>query len=271
MPAMVARAAPEKYNLESVTRTVAVLKAVQDSANSSLDHLARAAGLSESTALRYLSSLATHDLVERDPVTGLYRLGLSLFSLGASAIQQRDIVAISAQVIDELRDRFDETINLAARQHDQVMVLQVIQSRRPMRKGVSAGGIDSWHATALGKALLAALPDQEVDRILERYNPQRYTPNTLADPDALRHDLHAIRGRGYAIDDEESEEGLRCAAVAIMGQFGRPEYALSISGPKSRMAYGRLQEIGTALMDAGRLVSVGLGVPVDDLRRQIVG
>ncbi|MDH2443335.1 IclR family transcriptional regulator [Amnibacterium sp. CER49] len=256
---MVARAAPENYNLESVTRTVAVLKALEASRNSSLDRVARATGLSESTALRYLSSLATHDLVERDPVTGLYRLGLSLFTLGASAIRQRDIVGISAPVIDQLHERFDETINLAARQQDQVMVLQVVESRRPMRKGVPAGGIDSWHATALGKALLAALPDADVDRILGRYNPVRYTPSTLAEPDALRLDLTAIRSRGYAIDDEESEEGLRCVGVAVAGEQGRPDYAMSISGPKSRMPYSRLQEIGTALIQAGRSLSADLG------------
>lgn len=256
---MAARALPENYHLESVTRTVAVLKALEASPRGSLERVARAAGLSESTALRYLSSLATHDLVERDPVTGLYRLGLSLFTLGTSAIRQRDIVRMSASVVDQLHERFDETINLAARQHDQVMVLQVVESRRPMRKGVSAGGIDSWHATALGKALLAALPDAEVDRIMGRYNPVRYTPNTLAEPSDLRSDLEAIRARGYAIDDEESEEGLRCVGVAVMSEWERPDYALSVSGPKSRMPYSRLEDIGAAIMDAGKHLSAELG------------
>ncbi|MCH6472548.1 IclR family transcriptional regulator [Sinomonas terrae] len=253
------RALPENYNLESVARAVSVLKALESAEASSLERVARISGLSESTALRYLSSLANHDLVERDPESGHYRLGLTLFTFGTAAIRQRNIMSLAAPMLDLLHERFDETINLAARQNGQVMVLQVLESTRPMRKGVAAGGIDSWHATALGKAILACLPDTDVEAILSRYNAARFTPNTLVESHALLADLAAARSRGYAIDDEESEEGLRCVGVAIRVQSGAPDYALSISGPKSRMPYSRLQEIGTAILESGRELSVELG------------
>jgi IclR family acetate operon transcriptional repressor len=253
------RANPENYNLESVARMAAVLRSLEASEGSSLDQVARLSCLSESTALRYLSSLATHDLVERDPATGTYRLGLSLFRLGTAAIRQRDIVAQAGPVLIGLRDRFEETVNLAARQGNQVILIQTLESPRSLRKGVSPGGTDSWHATAVGKALLASIPTEECEAILDSIALPRYTPNTLADRDALTRDLAAIRNRGYAIDDEESIEGLRCVGVAIRDHSGETGHAMSVSGPKSRMAFARLHEIGEELTQATRQLSTTLG------------
>jgi DNA-binding IclR family transcriptional regulator len=257
--AVTIRARPENYNLESVARTVAVLRALEGSTGRSLDQVAQSAQLSESTTLRYLSSLANHDLVERDGVSGVYRLGLSLFRLGGSAISQRDLTTVAAPTVADLTQRFEETVNLAARRSSQVIVVQVAQSPRSFRKGVAAGGADSWHATSLGKALLAALDDEEAAKVLGSAPLPQYTPNTLADREALRRDLLATRGRGYAIDDEESEEGLRCVGVAIRDHTGSPTYAISISGPKSRMPFGRINQIGEHLVQVGADIAAQLG------------
>jgi DNA-binding IclR family transcriptional regulator len=256
---VVQRARPENYNLESVARMAAVLTSLEASNGGFLDEVARRANLSESTALRYLLSLSCHNLVERDAVTGRFTLGLSLFRLGNAAMSQRDMSAIAKPILERLRDEFEETVNLAARQRDRVIVMQTAESPRSLRKGSSAGDADSWHATSLGKSLLAALPDAEREEILGAIDLPRFTPNTLADPDALRHDLSAVRSRGYAIDDEESVEGLRCVGVAIADHAGIMRYALSVSGPKSRMSYARLQEIGERLVEASAHLSRELG------------
>lgn len=256
---MPSRARPENYNLESVARTVAVLTALEGGDTSSLDRVSQRSGLSESTALRYLSSLATHGLVERDPLSGAYRLGLSLFRLGGSAIRQRDITSVAGPVADELRDRFEETVNIGARDGDRVVVVHVVQSPRSLRKGATAGGVDSWHATSLGKAMLAELPDDERDRLIGDAPLIRFTPNTVADHEALHRDLRAVRTRGYAIDDEETDEGLRCVGAVIRDHAGRPGYAISVSGPKSRMPVPRLDEIGRTLVTAAARLSTQLG------------
>jgi len=256
---VVKRARPENYNLRSVARMAAVLKSLEDSGGCFLDEVARRANLNESTALRYLSSLSSHDLVERAAFTGRYTLGLSLFRLGAAAMSQRDINALSKPILERLRDEFEETVILGAQQRDQVIIMQTTESPRSLRKGASAGGTDTWHATSLGKSMLAALPDAEREEILGRIDLPRFTPNTLADPDALRDDLTAVRSRGYAIDDEESAEGLRCVGAAIPDHAGIMRYALSVSGPKSRMSYARLQEIGERLVEASAELSNELG------------
>lgn len=259
---MARRADPENYNLESVNRAAAVLYALEGAEGRSLDQVATQTGLSESTALRYLSSLITHGLIERDATTGTYSLGLALFRLGASAVQQRSVGLAATPHIARLLEDFRESVNLAARRADQVLVLEVHQSTRSLRKGVTAGGIDSWHATSLGKAILAGLAPAEAMELVGRAPLPGYTPNTHVDVTTLESDLAGIRSRGYAIDDEESEEGLRCVGVAIRDHSGAALYALSVSGPKSRMPFPRLSEIGQRLVEDAEAISRALGFDV---------
>lgn len=248
---MVNRADPERYNLESVTRVAAVLRALEQSGASSLDQLARSCSFSESTTLRYVSSLVNHGFVERDQKTGAYRLGLTLFSLGSSAMRQRDVVGSMRTTLDAVHEKFGETVNLAVLQQNQVMIIQTIESPHTARKGTEVGGVDPWHATSLGKALLSAMPAASKDSLLDGLTLRAYTPNTLTDRAALEHDLEAIRARGYSIDDEEFLEGLRCVGVAVRDHAGDARYAISVSGPKSRMSFGQMHGIGEFLKSAG--------------------
>src|SRR5690606_23659068 len=125
---------------------------------------------------RYLSSLAKHELVERDPQSGQYRLGLNLFRLGSRALRQRDIGLVAGPLMDRLCETFGETVNLAARQRNQVMVIRIAESANSLRKGSRPGEVDSWHATALGKAFLAALPEAAATDILGSITLTDYTP-----------------------------------------------------------------------------------------------
>ncbi len=253
------RADQANYSLESVDRMAAILKALEAAPEQSLDQVARAAGLNESTALRYLLSLGKHDLVERDEATGRFRLGLSLFRLGARSIAFRDIVTVSLPVMERLLAQFGEAVNLATRQQGQVVLLKVLESAVPTRKGSKAGETDAWHATSLGKALMAAMSAEEVAEIVGDDPLAGFTPNTILLQQDLARDLEGARLRGYAIDDEESVEGLRCVGAAIRDHDGIPRYALSVSGPKSRMPYSRTDEIGLAVAEAAEELSKALG------------
>lgn len=253
------RAEQEKYSLESIDRMVSVLDALERAEELSLEQVARQSELSESTALRYLMSLAKHDLVERSETSGTFRLGLRLFRLGTLAVDRRDIVRISRPIMERLLDRFGESVNLATRQQNTIVLISVMDSPNPVRKGARAGETDSWHATSLGKALLAAMSPTEVEAVLSTVVFSGFTPNTLGSAELLVRDLAGVKARNYAIDDEESVEGLRCVGAAILDHGGRPGYALSVSGPKSRMSYSRIQEIGTALTESATELARKLG------------
>ena len=207
------RAEHANYSLESIDRMVLVLEALEAAAEQSLDQVARATGLNESTALRYLLSLAKHDLVERNEQTGRFRLGLGLFRLGARSIAHRDIVTLALPVMERLLAEFGETVNLAARQQGKVVLLKILENATPIRKGAKAGETDPWHATSLGKALLAQLGESEVMALVGAEPLAGFTPTTMVRHEDLARDLEGARLRGYAIDDEESVEGLRCVGA----------------------------------------------------------
>jgi IclR family transcriptional regulator, acetate operon repressor len=255
----VRRAEQEKYSLESVDRMVAVLDALETANDQSLEQVARNSGLSESTALRYLMSLGKHDFVERSAATGNFRLGLRLFRLGTLAVDRRDVVTLARPLMDDLLKSFGESVNLATRQHGTIVLIGVLDSPNPLRKGSRVGETDSWHATSLGKALLSAMTPNEAETLIDRIELSGFTPNTMTTQAALLKDLKSVRARGYSIDDEESVEGLRCVGAAIRDHDGNPTYAISVSGPKSRMTYSKIQDIGHALAESAARIGQKLG------------
>lgn len=259
---MARRADLARYSLESVDRMAVVLSALEERSESSLDQVARQSGLNESTALRYLLSLSKHGFVDRDDISGLFRLGLGLFRLGTVAIENRDVIAVARPVMEKLQARFGELVNLATRQQNRIILIRVEEGPHSLRKGGRAGKVDPWHATSLGKAILAALSLSERREILDSITFDRFTPNTKVDPGSLEREIEGCRQLGYAVDDEEVIEGLRCVGVAVRDHSGTVQYGLSVSGPKSRMTYSHIQEIGAALIASAADLAARLGATV---------
>jgi IclR family transcriptional regulator, acetate operon repressor len=245
-------------SLQAVDRTVAMLEALDDGEPKTLSQIARSCGLSEATVLRYLGSLREHGLVERD-AQGAYRIGLRLFQLGQRALGDSDPRRIALPVMEELLERFGETVTLAVRRRDRLVVVEARTSRYSVRRGASIGEDDAWHSTGLGKAILAYLAPPVVDGLIERYGLPAYTARTLTTPDALRADLERVRKVGYALDYDESEVGLRCVAAPVFDQQGEPQFGISISGPSLRLPLRRLSEVGPVVRDAALRVSRALG------------
>ena len=251
--------ARRSYSVSGVDRTVAVLDAVGGSRARTLSEIARRAGLDEATTLRYLSALSGHELVVRDDETGRYSLGLRLFQLGQQAMGLRDVRKLALPHMERLLDEFEETVNIAHWRGERLVVIDVLESLRSIRRGASIGEPDLWHASALGKAILAQLDPALARRLLETADRRRFTEHTLVTVDEVLVNLDAVRSRGYAIDDEEYESGLRCVAAAIPDARGRPSYALSVSGVASRMPPQVTEQMGQAVRAAAAAISSGLG------------
>jgi IclR family acetate operon transcriptional repressor len=247
------------YSHESLDRAVRVLDAFTGDRPLSLTEIARGAELSDATALRYLTSLCIQGLVERERSSGHYRLGIRLFELGQRALRGRDPRRLAHSYMEGLRDQFEETVNLAMRHGDELVVIEVLESRQSIRKGATVGDKDHWHASSLGKAILAVLPESEVHGLLKRSGQPSLTPKTLTSPRDLVERLQEVRRHGYAIDDEESEENLRCIGAAVFDDRGSAAYALSVAGPKNRLAARRTKEVGEAVRAAAASLSIALG------------
>jgi DNA-binding IclR family transcriptional regulator len=136
-----------------------------------------------------------------------------------------------------------------------VLYLDKIESTRSIRMACRTGRRNPAHCTAVGKAILAYLPEREVDEVLKQHGLPRFTPRTITSPAAFKAELRAIRERGYSVDDEEVEEGVRCVGAAVLGRHGRPLAAVSVSSPAFRVTMEKVPIVAAALCRAARAIS----------------
>lgn len=236
----------DSVGLQSVDRLVRLFEAVAGGP-ASLSAIAAQTGLSDATALRYLNSLTGHGFLERDPQTRQFRVGMRMFLLGRSALNGREFMAIANSSMVRLVDAISETANLGIRVGHELLIVHAVETPQPIRKGASVGERDAWHSSGLGKAILSTLEPAESVAILNRSERVPSTHRTLCALDDLMRELDRTRARGYAVDDEESAIGLRCVAAPIRESNGTARYALSISGPSSRVTAERLPGIADSL------------------------
>ena len=253
--------------LQGVDRLVRLFE-VLAAGPATLSKVASSAGLSDATTLRYLTSLVAHGLVERDPASRRYRIGLRMFLLGRTAIGGRDFMAVATTVMARLVQEVDETVNLGARAGNDLVIVHALESSQQIRKGATVGEKDNWHASGLGKAILSTLPAAEVEKVLAEHEVFELTPRTLSTVDDLLRELARVRSRGFAVDDEESVEGLRCVAVPVRDATGAARYAMSVSAPSYRLAHARLPEVAAAIRAQAQVLEALLDYDPDRAQGQ---
>jgi IclR family transcriptional regulator, KDG regulon repressor len=234
-----------------------------------LTELSQTSGIAKPTVFRILRTLKQTGLVERVPASDSYRLGVRCLELGQAYLEQTDLRREAKPVLQDLRDRFNETVHLAVLDDDlRVVYLEKLEGGQAIGIMMSrVGGTAPSFCTGLGKALLAYTPGDVVGRLDSSGQLVRHTKNTLAVPDDLRRELERIRERGYALDLEEHEKGVRCAAVAVPGPEGEVLAAISLAGPGQRLSERRLRtELAPAVMDAAAAIGVRLGARHGEVR-----
>jgi DNA-binding IclR family transcriptional regulator len=254
------------YEVRAISRALEVLDAIQGSGGGiSLNELVEQSGLTKPTVFRMVRNLEHGGLVERVAGADRYRLGLRCVALGQAYLEQVDFRREALPVLERLRDSYNETVHLAVLdEHLRVVYLEKLEGRQAVGIMMSAVGRSApSYCTGLGKALLSARDDDPVAVLEARGDLVRKTPTTIWRSEALRRELRTIRERGYALDLEEHEAGVRCVATAIRGPGGNVA-ALSIAGPADRMPEELLRgELAAAAMKAGREISRRLGAADD--------
>jgi IclR family acetate operon transcriptional repressor len=256
-----ARATPrDPSQVQSLTRALGLLNALAESADGmSLGDVAQVVGLAPSTAHRLLTTLQTQGYVRFLPGDGVWQVGVQAFIVGQAFRRARDLLSLARPAMRRLREESGETVNLYIEEGGEAVCMGQVESRQVMRAISRPGGRVKMHCSGAGKAILAALPEAEVTRILQAHGLGRVTVRTLDTPRKLRDDLAETRRRGFAIDDEEHAVGLRCVAAAILDEDGRPLAALSLSGPLARIHDTALIAAGSLLAKAARTITEQLG------------
>lgn len=238
--------------VKSADRTLDVLEALAaDPSKPTLGELARRLGIPKSSLHGVLRTLQVRGWVQTDQTGTRFGLGVRALRVGAAFVESDDAVSVLAPVLDALAAQFGETVHLGRLDGSDVVYLAKRESVHPLRLFSAIGRRLPAHATALGKALLAQQPDEQLAQLLPTPLP-RLTPHTLTDLAALRADLATVRTVGYAVDREENSEGIICVAVAVPAHYpGEPCVdAISVAVPTSRHSPALQDRIAAALLAA---------------------
>lgn len=244
--------------VRTLDRGLALLEALGKAEELTLTEVAERAGLAPSTALRLLETLHLRGFVTWEGDSGRYGVGLRVFELGMRFLARGGLPEAAHGVMHNLVDKLGETVNLAILDGNDAVYVYQAEGKQRVRMFTQIGARAPLHASGVGKVLLAWGDPETVERFLG-VRLEAYTEHTLTARDGILAELARIRERGYGLDLEEFELGVRCVAVPIKGGAGQVVAGLSISAPLSRMSDERLEEIANELKVANREISSRLG------------
>jgi len=239
----------------SVIRSLTILEAVALHSHEPLrlvDVVART-GLPKTTCHRLLSVLAESGLLRSDD-QGRFGPGALLLAMGMNFLNQTDIRSLARPRMEELTQLTQETCHLGIAQFPWVVYVEKVESPLAVRMHSQVGAMNPLHCTGLGKALLAYSSVELINAICS-LPLERRTVKTITSAAGLIEELGWIRDRGYAIDDVENEEGIRCVGAPIFGHDGSPIAAISIAGPAGRVTLKSVDDLGPIVVEAAMDVS----------------
>jgi IclR family acetate operon transcriptional repressor len=258
--------APSSYDgrldtatVQSVDKALVIMELLLRTGDAlSAREIALETGINRTTSHRLINALINRGWIEKAGDSASYRISLRWLILSDLAYQQRNILAELRPALEQLSRLTRETIHVGVL--DGFSVVHVDKIDSPERVGVSSkiGTRTPIHTAALGKALLAAQSDHEIEQYIA-HAAKLPAPDRLVHPDQLRADLRLARMTGFTVDDEEDSIGVRCIGAAILAGHGEPVFAISITGPAGRFTIERANEFAPALIEAANGVSRNLG------------
>jgi IclR family KDG regulon transcriptional repressor len=254
------KAPVERYRIHVIDRAAQILDCFGfDHQELSVSEIGAKTGLHRSTAHRILMALEYNDLIKQNPSTGKYHLGIKLFKLGHQAVSQLNLREICRPFLSRLMNDTKETIHLAVLDDDQVLYLDKVEGPHALRMPSRVGRYIPTYCTSLGKAMLSCLDDQEVKSILRRQTLKPHTENTVKNINQLLADLRSVRKRGYAVDNEEIEIGLRCVGAPLRDYTGGMVGAISVAAPSARLSEKNTPVTGRMVIAIAAEISEQLG------------
>ncbi|WP_435156375.1 IclR family transcriptional regulator [Haladaptatus sp. DFWS20] len=246
-----------KHPVQTTEKTLRLVEELKKSDRCGITELADRLNMGKSAVHNHLATLEQHGYVVSE--AGTYRLGLKFLDIGGYTRSQMDLYKTAESQVKQLAMETGERANLLTEEHGLGIYLYRANGDQAVDLDTYTGIRTYLHASALGKAILASMPEERVETILDQHGLPATTPGCVTNRDELFDELETVRDEGFAIDDEERMEGLRCIAMPITSTEGDPLGAISISAPSSRMKGARFMEtIPELLSGAVNMIELNL-------------
>jgi len=245
--------------IKSLDRAMEVFEYLSEGQGKALSTLAADLDQSPATIYRILVTLEGRGLVEFDQLEQVWHIGPRAFVIGARFLKRTSLVERARPIMRQLMEQTGETANLGIEQNGHVLFVSQVETHASIRAFFPPGTLSRLHASGIGKALMAQMEGARVDKLLAVAPLEQFTEYTLTERGALMEDLASTRARGYAIDGEERNIGMRCIAAPVFDIHGEAVAGISVSGPTSRVGPERIEEFSAAVVVAARALTAAIG------------
>ncbi len=243
----------------AVERALTMLEAIAESEGLSNAEISRKLKIPKSSASYILRTLEARGYVNRDPESGKYRVGLKILSLSRGALSGIDVREVALPIMRHLVEKTNLTCHLAILDGADAVYIEKVEPTGFLRVDTWVGRRMRVHATSVGKAMAAYIPQERLEKIIDSGGMEKRTPKTITTLQRLLKELEKVRHQGYAIDDEENNLGARCLGAPVFNQHGGIEASVGLSGTVLQVSPQTMPRIVEALKDAARHISMQLG------------
>lgn len=245
--------------IKSLDRAMEVFEFLSEAQGKALTTIADEMDQSPATVYRILVTLENRGLVEFDAEEQVWHIGAQAFVIGAKFLRRTSLVDRARPILRKLMEATGETANLGVEKEGAVLFLSQVETHANIRAFFPPGTLSPMHASGIGKALLAEMDRERLARILTARGLAAFTAHTITDPDALMADLAEIRRRGFSVDNEEKNDGMRCIAAPVFDMNNEAVAGISVSGPTSRVTLAEIDRLGRPVIEAARELTLAIG------------
>lgn len=246
-----------KHPVQTTEKTLALIEELMRRGSCGVTELADGSNMGKSMVHNHLTTLRKHGYVVK--VGDEYRLGLKFLEVGGHIRKSMELYEVAEPEIKSLADETGELANLLVEEQGKGVYLMRAKGAKAVDLDTHAGLRTYLHTTGLGKAILAHLPEERVDEIIEQHGLERVTPQSIGTREELFETLGNVRERGYAIDDGERLEGLRCIAAPVKASSNEVLGSISVSAPASRVSDDDLHgELSKRVLNAANVIELNI-------------
>lgn len=244
---------------QSLQNGIDALMFLSSKKSAGVTEIARAIGVNKSTAYRIMQTFLGSNMVEKNPETMCYKLGPAILRLSHQYYSGLNAAGIAKPYMARLSEGFGESVHLCALSNNRAVVVEQITAESRLTANAKIGEAEPLHCSSVGKCLLAYADSGRQEKMLRELTFEKHTEKTITDKTALLKELARIKERGFAIDDCELSEEIRCVAAPIFNSKGECCFSIGVSGARSRMTREKMNKISEGLKKVSEAISSELG------------